>query len=111
MLALILSPGMGKRATNGAGGHGHPHVHSTHPAVIKRIARIVGHLQGIARMIEAKKGCPEVLQQMSAVMAALEGTRKVFLEDHIKGCIVEAVRSRKADQAVEELERVLSFLS
>lgn len=90
---------------------GHHHVHSTHPAVLKRLARIVGHLQGISRMIEAKKSCPEVLQQMAAVMAALDKTRKVFLEDHIKGCIVEAVRARKPDQAIEELERVLSLMA
>lgn len=91
--------------------HPHDHPHSTHPTVLKRIARIVGHLQGVARMIEAKKSCPEVLQQMAAVMAALDGTRKLFLEDHIKGCIVDAVRARKPEAAIEELERVLSLLA
>ncbi len=84
-----------------------PHIHSTHPAVIKRIARIVGHLEGISRMIQAGKPCPEVLQQMAAVMAALESTRKVFLKDHIKGCVVDAVRSRRPDAAVEEIVALL----
>jgi DNA-binding FrmR family transcriptional regulator len=87
------------------------HAHQTHPAVVKRLARIIGHLQGVVRMIEAEKSCPEVLQQMSAVMAALVTTRKVFLEDHIKGCIVEAVRDQKVDEAMEELERVLAFMA
>lgn len=87
-----------------------PHVHSTHPAVIKRLARTIGHIQGIIRMIEAKKTCPEVLQQMSAVIAAIESTRRVFLEDHIRGCIVDAVRLKQSDHALEELERVLLLI-
>ena len=102
----ILSPSMASKAKAQ-----HDHVHRTHPAVVKRLARIAGHIQGIARMIEAKKSCPEVLQQMAAVMAALDSTRKVFLEDHIKGCIVQAVRDRKADEAVEEIERVLALIA
>jgi DNA-binding FrmR family transcriptional regulator len=86
-------------------------VHSSHPAVMKRLARAAGHIQGIIRMIEAKKSCPEVVQQMSAVIAAIESTRKVFLEDHIRGCILDAVRAKKPDAAFKELEHVLSLMS
>lgn len=89
-----------------------PHaVHSTHPAIVKRLSRAVGHLQGIIRMIEAKKSCPDVLQQMSAVIAAIESSRKVFLEDHIRGCILEAVRTKDSQDALKELERALALMS
>ena len=86
-------------------------IHTTHPAVRRRLARAVGHLQGVIRMIEAQKSCPEVLQQMGAVIAAVESTRKVFLEDHIRGCILDAVQSKSPDRAFEELQRVLSLLA
>lgn len=84
--------------------------HQSHPAVLKRLARSIGHLQAIVRMIEEHKSCPEVLQQMSAVLASIESARKVFLEDHIRGCIVEAVREQKVEEALKELQRVLSFI-
>lgn len=90
--------------------HKHHEVHSTHPAVMKRLARAIGHMQGIIRMIEARKSCPEVLQQMSAVIAAIESSRKVFLEDHIRGCILDAVRTKDSDHAFKELESVLALM-
>ena len=90
--------------------HKHHEVHTTHPAVMKRLARAVGHLQAIIRMIESKKTCPEVLQQMSAVIAAIEGSRRVFLEDHLRGCILDAVRTKQSESALEELERVFPLI-
>lgn len=77
---------------------------------MKRLARAAGHLQGIIRMIETEKSCPEVLQQMSAVIAAIESSRKVFLEDHIRGCILNAVRTKNSDEAFKELESVLALM-
>lgn len=103
LIEIILPPSMNAKKKH--------EPHQTHPAVLKRLARAIGHLQAISRMIEEHKTCPEVLQQMSAVLASIESARKVFLEDHIRGCIVEAVRKRKVDEALEELQRVLSFLS
>jgi DNA-binding FrmR family transcriptional regulator len=81
-----------------------------HTRVQKRLARIVGHMQGVSRMIAAEKSCVEILQQMAAVIGALVTTRKLFIEDHLRGCIVEAVRSGASGDAVEEVERVLSLL-
>ena len=85
--------------------------HGTHPMVTKRLARITGHIEAIRRMIEEEKSCPDVLQQMAAVIASLKSTRRLFLEDHIRGCIIEAATSGEPDRAVEELERVLSFMA
>lgn len=61
-------------------------------------------------MIEAGKTCPEVLQQMSAVIASIEASRKVFLEDHIRGCILDAVRTKDSESAFKELESVLALM-
>jgi len=83
-------------------GGAHPHVHENQKAVINRLARAIGHLEHVKRMVEEGVDCSEVLIQLSAVRSALNNTGKIILEDHIKHCIVDAVESNDMD-AIEDL--------
>lgn len=71
--------------------HDHPHVHQDHKAVINRLARAIGHLEKVKRMVEEGADCSEVLIQLAAVRSALDNTGKVILKDHIHHCMVDAV--------------------
>ncbi len=39
----------------------------------QRINRIIGQLKGIQRMLDERRDCQEVLQQISAVKKAIDG--------------------------------------
>lgn len=69
----------------------HGHVHENQKAVINRLARAIGHLEKVKRMVEEGCDCSEVLIQLAAVRSALDNTGKVILQDHIRHCIVDAV--------------------
>ena len=78
--------------------HGLPHSHGAHThtpentkAVVNRLARIIGHLESIKRMVEDGRDCSEVLVQIAAVKSAVNNVGKVILKDHIQHCIVDAV--------------------
>jgi len=45
----------------------------------QRINRIVGQMHGIERMVEKKRDCSEVLQQISAVKKAIDGLSKEII--------------------------------
>lgn len=83
-------------------GHGHPHVHENKKVVSNRLARAIGHLQRVKRMVDEDYDCSEVLIQLAAVRAALESTGKVILQDHIQHCIVDAVE-QDDEQALDSL--------
>lgn len=74
---------------HGEGGHGH--VHENTQAVLNRLARAIGHLESVRRMVENGRDCSEVLIQIAAVRAAITNIGKVILQDHIQHCIVDAV--------------------
>jgi DNA-binding FrmR family transcriptional regulator len=57
-------------------------------------------------MIEDGKDCSEVLIQLSAVIAALNNTGKVILQDHIGTCIVDAIESGD-NAAIENLNKAI----
>lgn len=82
--------------------HSHGHVHENQKSVVNRLARAIGHLESVKRMVEDGRDCSEVLIQLSAVRSALNNTAKLILEDHIRHCIVEAVEDGDRE-SIDEL--------
>ena len=70
--------------------HVHPHSHTQTKAVVNRLARAIGHLESVKRMVEEGRDCTEVLVQLAAVRSALNNTAKIILKDHIEHCITGA---------------------
>ena len=82
--------------------HSHPHVHESKKNVVNRLARAIGHLEKVKRMVEDDCDCAEVLIQIAAVRSAISNIGKVILQDHIQHCIVDAVE-HDDEQALEDL--------
>ena len=77
--------------------HEHGHVHENQKAIINRLARAIGHLEKVKRMVEEGYDCTEVLIQLAAVRSALDNTGKVILKDHMRHCVAEAVAAGDTD--------------
>ncbi|MDD2958162.1 MAG: metal-sensing transcriptional repressor [Lachnospiraceae bacterium] len=86
--------------------HSHTHTHKNTKAVINRLAKAIGHLESIKKMVENGRDCSEVLIQLSAVKAAINNTGKVILQDHIEHCLVDAIESGDR-QEIEELSKAI----
>ena len=76
-------------------------------ALQKRLKRVGGQVQGIARMIEEDRYCVDVLVQVSAVRAALDKVALQLIENHTKGCVRRAIRDGDSEVVIEELMDVL----
>lgn len=75
--------------------------------VTSRLAKIEGQVAGIRRMYEGDRYCVDVLDQISAARAGLEAAALLILDDHVNGCIVEALESGDgASKAAEMLAAV-----
>ena len=75
-------------------------------AVINRLARAIGHLESVKRMVEDGRDCAEVLIQLAAVRSALNNTAKIILKDHIDHCLADAVETGD-QQAIDELNQAI----
>ena len=82
--------------------HAHPHIHENQKAVVNRLARAIGHLEKVKRMVEEGHDCSEVLVQLAAVRSALDNTGKVILKDHMRHCMVDAVTAGD-EAAIDDL--------
>jgi len=86
----------------------HRHVHRRDKdALVKRLNRIGGQVEGVARMIAEDRYCIDVLTQITAIRSALDALGLKLLHDHAHGCVQEAVRSGEGGKAIDELMKVL----
>ena len=72
-------------------------------AVQGRLRRIEGQVRGLQRMVDEDAYCIDVLTQLQAVSAASDALGLVLLDDHVRGCVAEAVRSGDGGEKFEEL--------
>ncbi len=68
-----------------------------HAKVLARINRIEGQVRGLKKMVEADRDCMQVLKQIAAAGGALRSLGAVILEDHLKGCVATAMKTRDND--------------
>ena len=74
---------------------------------MRRLSRIEGQVRGIARMIERDEYCVDILQQTSALRAAVDALAIMVLEDHVQGCVRTAAARGEADEYVTEVLEVV----
>lgn len=73
----------------GSGRRGHSY-DADRAKILARLKRIEGQVRGISRMIDDDKYCIDILTQISAVMASTRSVGLLVLEDHIRGCVMNA---------------------
>ena len=89
----------------------HVHFHENQKAVINRLARAIGHLNKVKRMVEEGHDCADILVQLAAVRSAIDNTGKVILNDHIRHCMVDAVQLGD-ESAIDDLcEAIDKFMN
>lgn len=71
--------------------------------VLKRLAFIEGHVQGIRRMVDADKYCVDVLKQTYAVRRAIEKMEALMLDNHLHTCVLEGLKDGREEQMIGEL--------
>jgi DNA-binding FrmR family transcriptional regulator len=75
--------------------------------LLKRLNRVEGQVRGVAQMIQGDRYCVDVLTQVAAIQSALDAVALQLLENHTRGCVANAVRADRGDQAIAELMTVV----
>jgi DNA-binding FrmR family transcriptional regulator len=71
-----------------------------HKKLIARLNRIAGQVCGIRKMVENDRPCMDVLKQIAAVSGAVRGVGMLVLEDHLRGCVSDALRDNRKNAAM-----------
>ena len=80
----------------------------SHNTLLPRLRRIEGQVRGISRMVENRRYCIEIIQQLTAVRRAMDQVTLQVMKGHINGCVSDAIKRRDGAQKVNELMRTIN---
>ncbi len=84
--------------------------HHKRPEILKRMARIEGHVKGIRKMLDEDKSYPEIVQQISAVRGALDSVVEVMVQDLVEHYVSQTIDTPGRDAALELKDTVSNIL-
>lgn len=93
-------------------GHRHHHDHpvsadeAQRKAISNRIARSIGHLESVKRMVEGNRDASDILIQLSAVESSIASTSRVIMKEHFKGA-VEHATEQQSEESLESLYGII----
>ncbi|GGL70172.1 metal-sensitive transcriptional regulator [Wenxinia marina] len=79
-------------------------------AVLKRLNRLAGQVQGVARMVEDGRYCVDVLNQTAAIRSALRAVERLLIEDHARTCMEDAIVAGDQDRQRQMFQEVVELL-
>lgn len=81
------------------------HQNPSHLENMPRLNRISGQIDGIKKMIEQNRYCPEILIQLRAIRAAVKSIEANILQKHLQHCVAQSFNSSAdRDQKIAELK-------
>ena len=72
----------------------------------RRLAKIMGQIKAIDRMVDEDVPCEDILSQISAAKSALNKAGQVVLEGHINHCIRDAIEQGD-DSEIENFTKAI----
>lgn len=97
---------MKKKANSGHHHHHHPD-HSIH---LKRLHRVKGQLDGIEKMINEKRYCPDIITQVKAACAALKAVEAEIFKSHLRGCVKSAFQSQDSFESEDKIQEIMKMV-
>lgn len=78
----------------------------TQERILHRLKIARGHLDKVINMAENDEYCINVLHQSQAVQAALKETDSMILENHLRTCVADSIKSGNQEGAIKEVMEV-----
>jgi len=85
--------------------------HETRDQGRTRIRRIAGQVAAIERMIDEDRYCVDVLLQVAAARAALDGLGKSLLKAHVEHCVSDALTSGRPKERRQKIAELMDVFS
>ena len=83
---------------------------ATKDQLLKRLRRVEGQVRGVQKMVEEDRWCPDILQQISAVNAALDKVALGLAAGHVQHCMAMSDDPKRRDEMTDELMTAIGRL-
>tara|TARA_X000000950_G_scaffold259881_1_gene328700 strand:+ start:391 stop:654 length:264 start_codon:yes stop_codon:yes gene_type:complete len=80
--------------------------HPDHSDNLSSIRRIEGQARGVQQMIDDKRYCMDIVNQIKAMKSALSRVESKILEKHLRSCVTQILNKKEMEEKITELVKV-----
>jgi DNA-binding FrmR family transcriptional regulator len=84
--------------------------HPNHADNLVALRRIEGQVRGVQKMVEERKYCIDILNQIYAIKGALSRVEEKILEKHFKHCVTDAVQGASEKERQQKMDEILKLI-
>ena len=70
---------------------------------LARLKKIEGQVRGLEKMVNEKRYCIDILNQVAAVRRALDSVSMILMKKHVETCVTGAIKANKGAPMIDEL--------
>ena len=80
--------------------------HPDHAENSTALRRIEGQVRGVQQMIDDKRYCMDIVNQVKAIKSALSRVESKVLEKHLRSCVTKVLKKKEMEEKITELVKV-----
>ena len=80
--------------------------HPDHADNSTSLRRIEGQVRGVQQMIDDKRYCIDIVNQIKAIKSALSRVESQILEKHLRSCVTQVLNKKEMEEKITELVKV-----
>lgn len=84
---------------------------TTHEEQIDFLKKIEGQIRGVQKMIEEKRYCIDIINQLRSIIGALYRVEDGIFKKHIDGCVVDALKGKSESEKQKKINEVVELIS
>lgn len=77
--------------------------HPDHSAQLSRLNRVSGQVEGVKKMINERRYCPDILVQLRALRSAINSVEANILEAHLDACVTDVLSEGSKKKRTEKI--------
>ncbi len=74
--------------------------------ILHRLKIANGHLKKVQDMMQDDAYCIDIIHQSKAIQKALKEVDNLILENHLNGCVADAISQGNKDEAISEVMNI-----
>jgi DNA-binding FrmR family transcriptional regulator len=86
-------------------------MYPSHEENMIALKRIEGQIRGVQKMIQDRKYCVDILNQIQAVIGALSRVEIDIFKKHVDGCVANALKGKSEGEKQKKINEVTELIS
>ena len=80
--------------------------YQSHIENMPRLNRISGQIEGVKKMVEEGRYCPDILIQLKAIRSAIRAVESNILTKHLQHCVASSFSDDEREEKIAELKKL-----